>query len=66
MNTKQVKNLIPTVMLLLAMMLTPVQVAAERIKDLASIAGVRVNQLVVYGVVGQLGVILHIHLLQDT
>jgi len=34
-----------------AMMLTPVTVSAERIKDLTSIAGVRTNQLIGYGLV---------------
>jgi flagellar P-ring protein precursor FlgI len=37
--------------LMLAMLLIPVTVSAERIKDLASIAGVRTNQLIGYGLV---------------
>lgn len=51
MNAKQSKNLIATTLLSLVMMLAPAQLAAARIKDLASIAGVRVNQLVGYGLV---------------
>jgi flagellar P-ring protein precursor FlgI len=38
-------------LLILAVLLTPVTASAERIKDLASIAGVRSNQLVGYGLV---------------
>lgn len=38
-------------LLIPAMLLTPITVSAERIKDLASIAGVRTNQLIGYGLV---------------
>jgi flagellar P-ring protein precursor FlgI len=38
-------------LLIAAMLLTPITAAAERIKDLASIAGVRSNQLIGYGLV---------------
>jgi len=41
----------PAWMLIVTMLLTPVSVSAERIKDLASIAGVRNNQLLGYGLV---------------
>ncbi len=41
----------PAWTLIVAMLLTPVTVSAERIKDLASIAGVRSNQLIGYGLV---------------
>ena len=40
-----------SVWLLLVMLLTPIAVSAERIKDLVSIAGVRTNQLIGYGLV---------------
>ena len=41
----------PVWLLILTMLLAPVTVSAERIKDLASIAGVRTNQLIGYGLV---------------
>lgn len=40
-----------TTVLILALVVVPVRVSAERIKDLASIAGVRTNQLIGYGLV---------------
>jgi len=45
------RSLFLTALLILTLVTVPAQVAAERIKDLATIAGVRTNQLIGYGLV---------------
>jgi len=48
---KKMKRLLKTCLIGLSLLLTATSVNAERIKDIASIAGVRSNQLVGYGIV---------------